>query len=377
MRFRNGFVAMRKLSCLFLLVPLLAAPGVSGGGPAGVLRATETITAKRVAGGLAFPAAFTFGPGGAIWYGERSSGEIRVIGSKRTTNSLFFRIPDVIADGERGLLGVALHPKFPDEPFVYAYVTRDRPAGQRDQIVRIRGDGGHGTGMKVIWSSSTAAGVYHDGGRIEFGPDGMLYAVQGEAHHASNSQDLSKDAGKILRMTPAGKPAPGNPFANSRVFAYGIRNSFGFDFDPRTGRLWETENGPQCNDELNRIIAGRNYGWGPDETCDVPPDAPRNTNQDGPHPVLPKRWYTPVIAPTGAAFCDACGLGDASLGRLFFGAYNTDQIFRVTLSKKRLGVVRQAVVYVHGEGVLSMEAAPDGRLYFSDSGAIYRLVLRA
>jgi quinoprotein glucose dehydrogenase len=360
-----------------VLVPLAMVPAGSAPAPAAPAIRSSSIGAVAVAKALSFPAAFTFGPGGAIWYGERFTGEVRVIGPKRNANHLFFRVPDLVGDGEQGLLGLALHPKFPDTPFVYAYATRSVGGEERDQIVRIKGVGGHGADMNVIWSSPTVAGVYHDGGRIEFGPDGMLYALQGEAHSASNSQDLSNDAGKILRMTPAGKPAPGNPFANSRIFAYGIRNSFGFDFDPQTGRLWETENGPTCNDELNRIIAGRNYGWGPHQTCNIPPDPPRNTNRDGPNPVLPKRWYTPEIAPTGTVFCQRCRLGPASLGRLFLGAYNTDQIYRVTLSKKRLGVARQTVVFVHGEGVLSMEAAPDGELYFSDSHAIYRLVLRS
>jgi glucose/arabinose dehydrogenase len=363
---------MRRRVAL-IVVPLVAVLLPAAAAPA---RPAASITAKVVANGLNFPAAFTFGPNGAIWYGERGTGEIRVIGPKRSSNSLFFRIPHVVAEGEQGLLGLALDPNFPQTPLMYAYVTRTVHGHERDQIVRIEDRGGHGRAMRVIWSSPTDAGVYHDGGRIEFGPDGKLYAIQGEAHDAGNSQDLSNDAGKILRMTTAGKPAPGNPFPGKRIFAYGIRNSYGFDFDPQTGRLWETENGPSCLDELNRIVAGGNYGWGPDWDCSTPPAPPHGTNQDGPNPVLPKRWYTPVIAPTGAVFCQRCGLGAASLGRLFFGAYDTGQIRRVTLTKDRLGVARQAVVYVHDEGVLSMESAPDGALYFSDSHAIYRLVLR-
>jgi glucose/arabinose dehydrogenase len=365
---------MRKLGA-FLLVPLAlgmvpAPPPTSS--PA------ASITAKAVVKGLNDPATFTFGPDGAIWYGELGTGEIHVIGAKHHSNHLFFGIPNVVNDGEQGLLGLALDPGFPATPFVYAYATRTVHGGQeRDQIVRITDVNGHGTGMRVIWSSGTVAGVYHDGGRIEFGPDGRLYAIQGEAHNAANAQDLSNAAGKILRMTTAGKPALGNPFPHSRIWAYGIRNSFGFDFDPQTGRLWETENGPSCNDELNRIISGRNYGWGTDQTCATPPAPPLDTNQDGPKPVLPKRWYTPVIAPTGAVFCQHCGLGKRAEGRLFFGAYNTGEIRQVTLTKSRLGVARQAIVYVHGEGVLSMEAAPDGQLYFSDSHAIYRLALKA
>jgi glucose/arabinose dehydrogenase len=180
-------------------------------------------------------------------------------------------------------------------------------------------------------------------------------------------------------MTANGRAAPGNPFINSttrdrRIFAFGIRNSFGFTFDPQTGKLWQSENGPECNDEINRIPKGANMGWGPRETCSG--TAPRNTNNSGPTPrILPKRWYTPTIAPTGAVFCHRCGLGSASGGRLFFGAFNYPHgIRRVTLTSNRLDVASQSVVFRHSEGVLSMEAGPTGAIYFSDTHAIYRLV---
>lgn len=336
--------------------------------------AAPSITARAVATGLAYPAAFTFDPGGRIFYGERYSGQIRIFDPDTTGDDLFFTISNVAGDGEQGLLGIALHPGYPVKPYVYAYATRVVSGRRRNQILRITDSGGTGSDAKVIFTSKTVSGSYHDGGRILFGPGGLLFAVVGEAHSSANAQNLDNQAGKILRMTPTGRAAPGNPFDN-RIWAYGIRNSYGFDFDPETGRLWETDNGPACNDELNRIIGGRNYGWGPSETCSTPPDPPRNTNRDGPSPVLPKLWYTPAIAPTGAAFCDGCGLGSVSEGRLFFGAYNTGQIRRIRLTDSRLGVRSQSVVFTHDEGILSMEAAPDGTLYFSDTGAIYELVL--
>jgi glucose/arabinose dehydrogenase len=235
--------------------------------------------------------------------------------------------------------------------------------------------------MRVIFSSDTTAGPYHDAGRILFGPDGYLYAVQGEAHDSSNAQNLRNSAGKILRMTRSGAPAPGNPFIGSRgldplIYAYGIRNSLGFTFDPQSRQLWETENGPECNDELNRIVKGGNFGWGPKESCVG--TTPNDTNNSGPKPrIHPKRWYSPVIAPTGAVFCEHCGLDPASEGALFFGAYNTGEIRRVTLTPNRLGVKSQRVVYRTRLGtVLSMESASDGRLFYSDNGSIYELVLR-
>ena len=181
-------------------------------------------------------------------------------------------------------------------------------------------------------------------------------------------------------MTAAGAPAPGNPIAKSRVYASGIRNSFGYDFDPETGRLWLGDNGPECNDELDLIVAGSNYGWGPSETCSTPPAAPQNTNQDGPNPVLPEYWWGRPIAPTGAAFCEGCGLGAGTDGSLFLGDYNFfgnytgGAIHEVILDAERDDVVSESAVYIHTHEVLSLEVGPDGAIYFSDASSIYRLV---
>jgi len=335
--------------------------------------AAAVVKARRVVGGLNQPTAFTFA-GRVIWYVEKSTGEIHTFDPATHTDHTFATISGVNSDGERGMLGIALDPAYPTRPFVYVYVTRSAAGHLRNQIVRLTDSGGTGTNLRVLWSVPASSTPYHNGGHIAFGPDRMLYAVVGEGHHPALAQKLGSDRGKVLRMTRTGSAPADNPFPHSRVYSYGLRNSFGFAFDPTTGRLWETENGPECNDELNRIIAGRNYGWGPSETCSG--TSPRDTNQDGPSPVLPKLWYTPTIAPTGIAFCRHCGLGKRSRGALFFGAYNTGQIRRVRLNAKRTGVRRQTVVFTSGSGIFSMQVGPRGRLYFSDaSGAIYRLVL--
>jgi glucose/arabinose dehydrogenase len=342
-------------------------------GPVSGPAAAAGIVARPVVTGIDTPTAFTFGPGSVIWYVEKSTGAIRTHDLDTDADRPFAEVPGVNAESERGMLGIALDPRYPSRPYVYVYATRTVRGHLRNQILRLTDSNGSGTDRTVTWSAPASSSPYHNGGRIAFGPDGMLYAVVGEGHHSANAQDLTRnDRGKILRMTPTGRAPSDNPFDGSRIFAYGIRNSFGFAWDPRTGRIWETENGPACNDELNRIVAGRNYGWGPNETCDG--TAPRNTNQDGPRPVMPTRWYTPTIAPTGIAFCRRCGLGPRSRGRLFFGAFNTGAIRRVTLNAARTQVRGQKVVYTHGSGILSMEVGPDGRLYVSDASAIYRLV---
>jgi glucose/arabinose dehydrogenase len=364
-RWTNGWGWLRILGGVALSAALI-------GSPTAPALAAVTIKAKLVVGSLNVPTAFTF-EGNRIWYVEKSTGQIRIHDLGTGSDSPFTTIPGVNADGERGMLGIALHPGFPNPAYVYVYATRSVSGQLRNQILRLTDSGGTGTDRTVIFSAPASSSPYHNGGRILFGPDGMLYAIVGEGHDPANAQDTTKNnRGKILRMTPTGGVPSDNPIANSRIFAYGIRNSFGFAFDPQKGRLWETENGPECNDELNLIRAGANYGWGPSETCSG--TAPRNTNQDGPSPVMPKLWYTPTVAPTGIAFCQACGLGSTNSGKLFFGAYNTGQIRAVTLNAKRGGVTGQKVAYTHPSGVLSMEVGPNGVLYFSDFGGIYKLV---
>ena len=335
-------------------------------------RALAPIKAQAVVTNLAFPAGFTFAPDGRIFFGERFTGNIKVYDPADGRTTLFFTIPNVVSGSERGMLGVALHPDYPATPLVYAYATRAVSGAERNQIVRIREQAGVGVRKKAIWSGQSS--VSHNGGRILFGPDGKLYAFVGERADPNNAQLLTNDYGKVLRMTPRGHVPSDNPFADSLIYSYGHRNSFGFAFDPETGDLWETENGPDCNDELNHVKVGRNHGWGPHRTCDTPPEPPLNTNQDGPNPVLPQLWYTPTIAPTGAAFCDGCGLGSGYEGKLFFGAYNDGRIRLVTLSSDRRRVRSESEVYSHGSPVLSMEVGPDGTVYFSDPTDIFKLV---
>jgi glucose/arabinose dehydrogenase len=359
-----------------VLVAGVTGGSIAGGSPArsGQARADtgRAIGATPVVTGLDFPAAFTFAPDGRIFYAERFTGEIRIYDPSNGSNSLFFTIPNISTQGEQGLLGLAIHPSYPTKPFVYAYATRTVPSLQ-NQIIVMRDSGGTGRRPKIIWAGDTVAGSYHDGGRIEFGPDRQLYAIVGEGHDEFNAQDLTNDAGKILRMTQQGAVPPDNPIPGSRIWTYGVRNSFGFNFDPLTNNLWETENGPSCNDELNFIGKGANDGWGPNETCSTPPPAPENTNQDGPNPVLPQKWFTPTIAPVGMAFCIGCGIGSAE-GAFFFGAYNDSKVRQVTLSADRLTITTVTVVYTHSTFPLSMERGPDSGVYFSDSSGIWKLI---
>ena len=333
--------------------------------------AQARIVARRVVGGLQQAVAFTFDDRGRIWFVQKAVGDIRVVDPDSGHQWRFYRVHDVAAEGEQGLLGIALDPGFPREPFVYVFATRIVDGHLVDQILRIENVDGRGRHPRVIYSSAASPSHIHSGGRILFGPDGMLYAAVGDAGSSSNAQSTSSTRGKILRMTPIGHVPDDDP-SGSLVWASGIRNSFGFAFDPVNLTPWESENGPECNDEVNHLRAGGNFGWGPSESCSG--TAPGNTNQDGPSPIQPQLWYTPTIAPTGLVFCDGCRLGPHSEGAFFFGSYNTGEIRRVVLTADRLSVESESVLANAPDLALSMEAGPGGRIYFSSYIAIFRLV---
>jgi len=228
--------------------------------------------------------------------------------------------------------------------------------------------------MQVLLSSDAGSAHMHSGGHIVFGRDGMLYVMIGDARNAATAQQLRSLRGKVLRLTPWGGVPDDNPIRGSRVYAYGLRNSFGMAFDPGSSRLWLTDNGPECNDELNRLRPGRNFGWGPSATCSG--SAPRNTNRDGPRPVMPERWFNPPTAPTGVAFCTGCELGARSEGSLLFGDYNHGTLWRARLSRNRLRVVGlDRLAHPSGQ-ILSLETGPNGKLYYSTYTGIWRLVQR-
>ena len=359
----------RVVGVVLVAAVLTALPPVADRAHASHLKATPVAT------GLAFPAGFTFAPDGRIFYGERFSGKIRIYDPGVTTGlgRRFFTVSKLVTSGEQGLLGVALHPNYPKTPYVYASAIRLVSGVARNQIVRIKDNGGTGSSMRVIFDGGRS-NSNHVGGRILFGPDRRLYLVVGDKGSPSRSQKIGNRAGKVLRMTPGGGVPAGNPFSNL-VYAYGIRNSFGLTFDPLTDDPWETENGPSCNDETNPIIPGGNYAWGPSATCNTPPNPPANTNQDGSNRIMPATFYTPPPALTGIVFCDSCGLGAASESHAFMGAWNNGNIRELTLDSARTGVTSDVVAYDHNSGVLSLERAPDGAIYFSDPDEIYKLEL--
>lgn len=218
--------------------------------------------------GLEVPWSLVFLPDGRALVSERP-GRIRLIEGGRLRAEPW-AVLEVRNRGEGGLLGLAVHPQFPREPYIYAMMTVDAGATVQNRVVRLRDRGDHGELDRVILAD-IPGGDLHDGGRIAFGPDGMLYVTTGENFQGPRAQDLGSLAGKVLRLTPDGGVPRDNPLVGrpgrDEIFTYGHRNPQGLTWDPATGTLFASEHGPtgergwRGHDEINRLVPGANYGW--------------------------------------------------------------------------------------------------------------------
>jgi glucose/arabinose dehydrogenase len=219
--------------------------------------------------------------------------------------------------GEGGLLGIAIHPEFPSNNAVYLYYTYSgRGNATLNRVVTMRYENNQLQNEQILLDQIPGA-PNHNGGRLAFGPDKFLYIGTGDAQEPSLAQDRNSLAGKILRVTDTGEPAPGNPFGNE-VYSFGHRNVQGFAWDS-TGMMWATEHGPsggvfgRGNDELNRIEPGKNYGW---------PEIQGDQTRSG--MVVPVRHSgTLTWAPAGAAV-----VGDT----LFFVGLRGETLYEATIT---------------------------------------------
>jgi aldose sugar dehydrogenase len=216
---------------------------------------------ETVVTGLEVPWSVAFVDSDTLLVTERDAGRVRVVEDGRLRPEPALTV-DLGATREGGLLGVALHPDFPDERSAYLYYT----TGGDNRVARYDvAEDLTLSGEQVVLTGIPAAPV-HDGGRIAFGPDGMLYVSTGDARTPESAARLDSLAGKILRVAPDGSVPPDNPFEGSPVWSYGHRNPQGLAWDAE-GRLFATEHGPSgefglcCNDEVNLVEPGRFYGW--------------------------------------------------------------------------------------------------------------------
>ena len=215
--------------------------------------------AASVAEKLDVPWALDFLPGGSIIFTERA-GRIRLIDTgEGLLPDPLLTIDEVANIGEGGLLGIAVHPGYTGNRFIYVYYTYRTGTGFANKVVRFRMQDRSLLDEKLIIDGIPGASI-HNGGRIKFGPDGLLYITTGDASISNSAQDKNSLAGKTLRLNDDGTIPGSNPFPGSPVYSFGHRNPQGLAWDDG-GRLFATEHGSQAYDELNLIEPGKNYGW--------------------------------------------------------------------------------------------------------------------
>ncbi|MBW8484499.1 PQQ-dependent sugar dehydrogenase [Actinomadura parmotrematis] len=293
----------------------------------------EPGTPRVLATGLSVPWAIAFLPGGDALVTERDSARLlRVTPQGKATE--VGRVPGVKAGGEGGLLGVAVSPGFATDRLVYLYFT----AANDNRLVRFRYDDGIGALQPLV--TGAPKGSNHNGGRIAFGPDGMLYIGTGETYRTQLAQDKDSLGGKILRVTPEGRAAPGNPFG-SRVWTWGHRNVQGLAWDGG-GRMYATEFGQDTWDEINRIEKGRDYGWPAVE------GAGRRAGFTDPLVT----WHTSDASPSGLAYAG---------GSLWAAALRGERLWQVPLDAGgRTGTPVARFTGAYGR-LRAVARTPDGR----------------
>jgi glucose/arabinose dehydrogenase len=326
-----------RLAAALLALGLLAGCGVvpglgqdDPGGERGI--GAGFGAAETVARDLEAPWGLAFLPDGGALVSERDSGRILRVRPGAEPEEVA-TVPGVAPRGEGGLLGVAVSPDYRRDRLVYAYLS----TSDDNRIVRFR----VGEAPQVLVAGIPRAAI-HNGGRIAFGPDGMLYAGTGDASDGRNAQDPGSLGGKILRLRPDGGVPDGNPFPGSPVWSLGHRNVQGLAWDA-DGRLFATEFGQNRVDEINLVERGGNYGW---------PEVEGNGGGDRfRDPVV--TWPTAQASPSGATIAG---------GTLYAAALRGERLWSVPLDGGGVGQPRALLVGVYGR-LRHVAMAADGSLW--------------
>jgi glucose/arabinose dehydrogenase len=325
-------------------------------------------------GGFDRPWALGSTPDGALLVTERGGTLSAVLGGTRRQVG---EVPGVVSDGEGGLMGLAVDPDFATNRRVFmchANGTGSSVTDVRIVAALVAHDyGSVGAFTPVLTGIPAGSGNRHLGCRLAFGPDGMLWATTGDAARGMHPQDPSSLAGKVLRMTPDGAPAPGNPGGGLDPYVYtlGHRNPQGIAFRPSDGAAFSVEHGPSCDDEVNLLAAGANYGWAPTGGAGGYGEGVPMTYAGARAAV----WSSgcPTIAPSGAAFVSGARWGALD-----------DQLVMAVLKDRHLRFVRMDGSTVVGTHVAvtdrgrlrAAHMGPDGYLWVardSSSGSILRV----
>lgn len=326
----------------------------------------HTFRVATVVEGLEFPWGIAFLPGGDILVTERP-GRLRVIRGGELDPEPVAGVPEVWANGQGGLLDVALHPDFATNRLVYLSYSKPGPRGATTAVIRGTFDGKRLNGVEEIFEADAwTRNRVHFGSRLLFDGKGHLFISIGDRGVMKAAQDLGNHQGTIVRLHDDGRVPADNPFvgrqgARPEIWAYGIRSPQGLTFHPETGALWETEHGPQGGDEINLILPGRNYGW-PEITYGI------NYNNE---PITdltekegmeqPLHYWVPSIATSGIAIY----AGDAFpgwKGDAFVGGLRGAQLARVSFQGTR-SVSEETLLTELRQRIRDVRVGPEGYIY--------------
>jgi len=361
-------IAMQNILILFLFIIFsqISCAQTAGDKPQQIgdifLLEGDAIEVKEWVKNLEIPWSLLFLPDGRALVTERP-GRIRLIKDARLQEEPYATI-DVAHVGEGGLMGLALHPEFPKKPYIYVMHTYKIGGELRNRVIRLKDEGLRGVFDRVI-IENIPGGKFHNGGRIAFGPDGMLFIATGETFHAELAQNLKSLGGKILRITPEGNVPEDNPFKGSPIYSYGHRNPQGLAWHPFTGDLFESEHGPSgefgrfAHDEINVIKKGGNYGW--------PAVIGAARLKQYTDPLIVWEKTTP---PSGIAFYKGELLKHLQ-GDLFIATLRSESLIRIRLQRTdeyKVARIERWFANGYSDGkygrIRDVVEGPDGALYF-------------
>lgn len=327
-----------------------------------------------VVDGLDGPVAFDFAPDGRIFITEKNTGNVRVAIDGTLLPEPVLTLPVAIL-GEQGLIGIAIDPDFENNHHIW--VTHVLPPEENNgeklnRVVRFTEQDNKATDVQVAYTTPNIIETdRHNIGNLTFGPDGMLYIGFGEGTLDYLAPNLTDPRGKIMRFQPTVPlTAPeDNPFYDGDgtnvdgIFAYGFRNPFDITFDPISQQLLATENGPSCDDELNLVLSGYDYGWKNDYVCrnDRPADF-----TDGENSIPPLLSWTPTTAPTGLTVYTGDDFPEW-YGDVFYCIFGNAQLHHAKMNDTRDGFVSHTTI----NGMfcqIDVVTGPDGALYFLEGG---------
>lgn len=339
---------------------------------------------KLLTEGLNRPWGIASLPDGRLLITEKNDGTLRIATQTGELSEAIAGLPAVNSEGQGGLLGITIDPDFENNRMVYWSFSQDTPQGTLTAVAkgRLADDEKTVENAQVIYQATPAyKGKLHYGSRILFDKTGNIFVSTGERSDMETrpqAQDLNSALGKILRITPDGKPAPGNPFegrndARPEIYSYGHRNVQGLAFHPVTGDLWENEFGPRGGDEVNHIQPGKNYGW-PTITYGIEYKGGEIgeaiQQQEGLE--QPVYYWDPVLSPSGMTFFTGNSIPEWE-NNLFIAGLSSTHIARLAIKDNKV-VGEERLLQDEAQRFRDVQQGKDGALYaVTDSGRLYRI----